>query len=106
MRIFSLLLLVFSATVNAAPDARVYHREHQVTLPGTGDSWGFAALDPTRPYLLLARRENGLSVFDVDQQRLVKTVDGSAGANGVVFVPTLDRAFVLNTSASRWPRAI
>jgi DNA-binding beta-propeller fold protein YncE len=100
MRIFSLLLLVFSATVNAAPDARVYHRAHQVTLPGTGDSWGFAALDPTRPYLLLARRENGLSVFDVDQQRLVKTVDGSAGANGVVFVPTLDRAFVLNTDGS------
>ncbi|MEB0044323.1 MULTISPECIES: hypothetical protein [unclassified Pseudomonas] len=104
MKIFSLLLLTLSATVNAAvpdaPDARLYHREHQVTLPGTGDSWGFVALDPTRPYLMLARRENGLSVFDVEQQRLVKTVDDSQGANGVVFVTTLNRAFVLNTDGS------
>jgi DNA-binding beta-propeller fold protein YncE len=102
MKVLSLLLLLLSATASAAPeaDARVYHREHQVTLPGSGDSWGFAALDPTRPYLFLARRENGLSVFDVSQQRLIKNIDGSQGANGVVFVPPLNRAFVLNTDGS------
>lgn len=102
MKALSLLLLLLSATVNAvaAPDAQVYHREHRLTLPGSGDSWGFAALDPTRPYLFLARRENGLSVVDVEKQRLVKTIEGSQGANGVVFVPSLDRVFVLNTDGS------
>ncbi|MBV6822220.1 YncE family protein [Pseudomonas sp. PD9R] len=102
MKAFSLLFLLLSSTVYAAPapDARVYHREDQVTLPGSGDSWGFAALDPTRPYLFLARRENGLSVLDVRKQRLIKTIKGSQGANGVVFVPSLDRVFVLNTDGS------
>lgn len=98
----AMLALAFSGAAFAAPapDARVYHREQQVSLPGSGHSWGFVALDPTRPYLFLARRENGLSVFDVEQQRLLKTIDGSAGANGVVFVPTLNRVFVLNTDGS------
>ncbi|MGE8066510.1 YncE family protein [Pseudomonas sp. NPDC089569] len=102
MKTWSLLFLLVSAMVNAAPapDARVYHREQQVTLPGSGDSWGFVALDPTRPYLFLARRENGLSVFDVSRQRLIKTVEGSEGANGVVFVPPFNRAYVLNTDGS------
>src|SRR5438128_6909999 len=104
MKRMSLLLLVFAlsnAALAAAPqDARLYHREQQVMLPGSGDSWGFAALDPARPYLFLARRENGLSVFDVDKQRLLKTVEGSEGANGVVFVAPLNRLFVLNTDGS------
>ncbi|KAB0500338.1 YncE family protein [Pseudomonas vancouverensis] len=102
MKALGLSLLLFSALAGAAPapDVRVYHREQQVTLPGSGDSWGFVALDPTRPYLFLARRENGLSVFDVSKQQLVKTVDDSQGANGVVFVPPLNRAFVLNTDGS------
>ncbi|NWC94517.1 MULTISPECIES: YncE family protein [unclassified Pseudomonas] len=81
-------------------DDATYHREHRVTLPGSAHSWGFVALDPTRPYLFLARRENGLSVFDVKQQRLVKTVAQSEGANGVVFVPEVNRVFVLNTDGS------
>ncbi|UUQ63273.1 hypothetical protein NLK61_18580 [Pseudomonas fuscovaginae UPB0736] len=95
------LTLGLSAAALAEPaDDLLYHREQQVRLPGSGDSWGFAALDPARPYLYLARRENGLSVFDIKRQRLVKTVPGSAGANGVVFVPGLDRLFVLNTDGS------
>ncbi|MGU3309475.1 YncE family protein [Pseudomonas sp. M5A4_2d] len=93
-----LLGLLLSST--ALADSSAYHREHRVTLPGAGHSWGFIGLDPTRPYLFVARRENGLSVFDVLHQRAVKTVAQSAGANGVVFVPKLDRVFVLNTDGS------
>lgn len=85
----------------AAPaDERLYHREQQVQLPGAGSSWGFIALDPSRPYLFLARRENGLSVFDVDKQRPVRTIEQSTGANGVVLVPELNRLLVLNTDGS------
>lgn len=97
-----LLVLTLGAAglAAAADDGRLYQREHQVRLPGSGDSWGFAALDPTRPYLFLARRENGLSVFDVAKQRLVKTIEHSQGANAVVFVPERNRLFVLNTDGS------
>lgn len=99
MKTFGLLLGLLIATA-ALADGTAYHREHRVTLPGSGDSWGFVGLDPTRPYLFIARRENGLTVFDVKRQRAVKTVAQSAGANGVVFVPELDRVFVLNTDGS------
>ncbi|OIN48558.1 hypothetical protein BLL37_24730 [Pseudomonas azotoformans] len=99
MRTFGFLLGLVIATT-ALADAPAFPREHRVTLPGTGHSWGFVGLDPTRPYLFVARRENGLTVFDVQRQRVVKTVAQSEGANGVVFVPTLDRVFVLNTDGS------
>lgn len=98
MKNWLLALLLISGT--ALADDALYHREHRATLPGSGHNWGFVALDPTRPYLFLARRENGLSVFDTRQQRLVKTVEQSEGANGVVFVPEVDRVFVLHTDGS------
>lgn len=104
MKVLSLLGLALALNAGAwaapASDARGYHREQRVTLPGSGSSWGFIALDPSRPYLFVARRENGLSVFDVDKQRAVKTLEQSEGANGVVFVPPLDRLLLLNTDGS------
>lgn len=69
-------------------------------LPGSGHSWGFAAKDPTRPYLFIARRENGLTVFNTDTQKIVRTLDDSIGANAVVFVPTVDRAYITNMDGS------
>ncbi|WDZ94220.1 hypothetical protein Herbaro_11990 [Herbaspirillum sp. WKF16] len=63
-------------------------------LPGSGHSWGLGALDPTRPYLFLARRENGLTVFDTAAHAPVKNVAGTEGANAVAFAPQLDRAYV------------
>lgn len=104
MKAWSLLCLALAVNLSAwaAPDtdARGYHREQRVTLPGAGSSWGFMALDPSRPYLFLARRDNGLSVFDVNTQRPLKTLEQSQGANGVVLVPELDRMLVLNTDGS------
>lgn len=93
-------LLALLVSAQALADGASYHREHRVTLPGSGHSWGFVGLDPTRPYLFVARRENGLTVFDLQHQRVVKTVAQSEGANGMVFVPELDRVFVLNTDGS------
>ena len=85
------------ADANAPLLARI---EHVATLPGTGHSWGFAALDPARRLLFLARRENGLTVFDVERQRAVRTLDNSTGANGVVLVPAADRAYATNMDGS------
>lgn len=93
---------VLSANVMAAeaqPDL-LLHTAASHTLPGSGHSWGFAALSPERPQLFIARRENGLTVFDVQQQKAVKTLDNSTGANGVVIVPAFNRAYVANMDGS------
>lgn len=83
-----------------ASEPLLYTLDASKTLAGDGHSWGFAALEPTRPYLFIARRENGLSVFDVENQSLLTTLDHSAGANAVAFVPQRNRAYVANMDGS------
>ncbi|WP_343586318.1 hypothetical protein [Herbaspirillum sp.] len=89
-----LLALSAGAACGDTPPAMPQAAIRSDVLPGSGHSWGFGALDPTRPYLFIARRENGLSVFDTVRRQLVKDVPGTAGANAVAFAPGLDRAFV------------
>lgn len=93
--------LLAAAATTAGADGNVLARiRHAAVLPGGGGSWGFAALDPARPYLWLARRDNGLTVFDVDRQQVVRTLEDSRGANAVAFVPAADRAYVPNTDGT------
>jgi len=66
------------------------------TLPGSGHSWGFITLDAPQDRLLLARRENGLTVVDTARRQAPRTLPDSAGANAVVLVPGADRAYVAN----------
>ncbi len=63
-------------------------------LPGSGHSWGFAALAQDGRELLLARRENGLTVYDTARRQTVADVPGTAGANAVVAVPRADRLYI------------
>lgn len=92
-------LMAYAVGVHADGDvlARI---AHTTVLPGSGHSWGFAALDPTRPYLWIARRDNGLTVFDVSRRQAVLTLADSKGANAVAFVPGADRAYVANTDGT------
>ncbi len=94
--------IIVAAAMAAALVAGAVHSESRMPnvairsdqLPGSGHSWGIGALDPTRPYLFLARRENGLSVFDVATHKLLKNVADTEGANAIAFAPQLDRAFI------------
>ncbi|EPN66323.1 hypothetical protein A245_06479, partial [Pseudomonas syringae pv. actinidiae ICMP 19096] len=63
----SVLALLMPLTAQA-DDSLLYTTRAATVLPGAGYSWGFAALQPEQPRLYIARRENGLSVFDVERQ--------------------------------------
>ncbi|EPM44303.1 YncE family protein [Pseudomonas syringae] len=91
----SVLALLMPLTAQA-DDSLLYTTRAATVLPGAGYSWGFAALQPEQPRLYIARRENGLSVFDVERQVLIKTLDNSTGANAVAFAPEHNRAYVAN----------
>lgn len=84
----------------ADADATLARIANVSMLRGSGHSWGFAAKDPTRPYLFIARRENGLTVFDIERHRPVRTLANSSGANAVAFVPKADRAYIANMDGS------
>lgn len=98
----SLLLgLALACTGTAfANDESIYRQVAIATLPGSGHSWGFSALDPSGTQLYIARRENGLTLFDVTANREIQTVHGTEGANAVTFVPEYDRAYVANMDGS------
>ncbi len=100
MKTLILAGMLAASSAAAAGPALLARTASTTVLPGSGHSWGFAALDPTRPYLWIARRENGLTVFDVSTHRAVRTLEGSEGANAVVFVPGADRAYVANTDGT------
>ncbi|MFJ3486895.1 YncE family protein [Pseudomonas sp. NPDC090202] len=95
---FCLALLIPGSVM--ADSGAAYQTVSRHVLKGSGHSWGFAALDPEQPHLYIARRENGLTVFDVNRQRETITLADSVGANAVAFVPSLHRAYVANMDGS------
>lgn len=96
----ALLVQLAAVPVIQADEPLLYRLADAKVLPGSGHSWGFGALEAKRPYLFIARRENGLTVFDVQKQKAVKTLAHSTGANAVVLVPKRDRAYVANMDGS------
>jgi len=69
MTVVAMATTVATTTAAAADTAAALaHTAAVSVLPGSGHSWGFAAKDPTRPWLFIARRDNGLTVFNTDTQ--------------------------------------
>ncbi|WP_454692174.1 YncE family protein [Achromobacter aloeverae] len=91
------LAALFAACPAIASTDLLLQGRPAVTLNGTGDSWGFGAQDPQRPRLFIARRENGLTVFDTGRKAVIGQFDEANGANAVIIVPKHDRAYVPNT---------
>ncbi len=86
-------LAVLTAPAHAGADPIVAQRSATV-LPGSGHSWGFAALAQDGRQLLLSRRENGLTVWDTARREVLADIPGTAGANAAVAVPGADRLYV------------
>jgi hypothetical protein len=57
-------------------------------------------MQPGSSRLFLGRDADGLTVFDVDQGKVVATVENSKGANGPLLLPQYNRGYVANTDGS------
>ncbi|CAB3722410.1 hypothetical protein LMG3458_04079 [Achromobacter deleyi] len=86
-------LAALAATAHADADPIVAERSATV-LPGSGHSWGFAALAQDGRHVLLARRENGLTIWDAARREALPDIPGTEGANAAVAVPAADRLYV------------
>lgn len=78
----------------------LYTLEHAAVLPSTDTDWDYIKLEPHGSRLFVARRKDGLSVYDVDQHKVISTVENTVGANGPLLLPALDRGYVVNTDGS------
>ena len=73
-----------------------YHLESAVALKSAAPDWDYVTLDPSRGYLFIGRRGDGVTVYDVKAKKVVRTIDKSDDANAITLVPEFDRGYTTN----------
>lgn len=74
----------------------------EIPLPGSAGRFDYQSIDADRRRLFIAHLGAGqVTVFDLDRQRVQTTIDGVAGAHGVLVVPDLARVYVSATDAQQ-----
>jgi len=102
MKISKLLMVMPLALTAAAASAGdpLYTLESATTLPSTDTDWDYIKLEPHGSRLFLGRRKDGLTVYNVDTKRTIATVANSAGANGPLLLPKINRGYVVTTDGA------
>ena len=93
----ALLLLAGAAQ---AEQAHFYRLEQSFPLKGASPGWDYLAFDPARSYLFIARRKDGVTVFDAAAGKPVAVIENSANANATALIPELDRGYTGNEDGS------
>ncbi len=95
-------ILVASAALFAVPALAagpLYTLDNATTLPSTNTGWDHITLDAATGRLFIARRADGLTVFDINTRK-ASQVDNSKGANGALLVPEFNRIYVACTDGT------
>lgn len=92
--------LVLVLTRPAGADGLLYTLDRSVTLPSSDTGWDYIKMEPGGSRLFMARADDGLTVFDVDSNRVIATVENSTGANGPLLLPEYNRGYVAMTDGS------
>lgn len=106
MKSLSLLLSVFSAACFAAAAGPatagelLYTLDSATTLPSTDTGYDYIKMQPGTNRLFMARLADGLTVFDVDANKVIATVENSVGANGPLLLPEYNRGYVAMNDGS------
>ena len=103
MRTGSMLKLIFLAGFAVPPVAAaepLYTLEQAVVLPSTDSDWDYIRLEPQGSRLFIARRKDGLTVYDTRTHKVVGQIENSIGANGPLLLPQYNRGYVAMTDGS------
>ncbi|HXN14994.1 MAG TPA: hypothetical protein VN878_01370, partial [Usitatibacter sp.] len=93
-----LLFACLALALAAIPaQAQRFHRlESAVMLKSAAPDWDYVTLDAARGYLFIARRGEGVVVYDVKSKKVVRTLENSHDANAITLVPEFDRGYSTN----------
>ena len=94
------VMLALALATPAAAAEPTYRAQSSTTLPSTDTGWDYITLESQGPRLFIARRNDGLTVFDTQANTVIATVDDSRGANGVVLVPEFNRGYTAMTDGT------
>lgn len=93
-------ILGISAFAVGSHAQQFYRLESAVSLKAAAPEWDYVTLDPSRGYLFIGRRGDGVTVFDVRTKKVVRNIDKSEDANAVALVPEFDRGYTINGDGS------
>ena len=80
--------------------AGFYRLSAETHLPGKAPDWDYLAYDAARGRLFIARRGDGLWVFDTKAQRMLRAIANSDGAGATLLLPAIGRGFSTNEDGS------
>ena len=92
-------ILLLAAPAVAPAVAQTWLAESVQTIPSTDTGWDYITLDKAGSRLFVARRNDGLLVWDTKTRQAV-TVENSKGANGVVLIPEFGRGYTAMTDGT------
>lgn len=100
----SILLRVTGLAVLAVASAAAapfYRLESALTIPSASlPNWDYLTFDPSRDVLFIARRDDGILIYDAKQKKITGTIKNTKGGNATTLVPEFDRGYVTNTDGS------
>lgn len=86
------------AVADAAP---FYRLESALTIPSASlPNWDYLTFDSSRDVLYIARRDDGVLIYDAKQKKLTGVIENTKGGNATTLVPEFDRGYVTNTDGS------
>jgi DNA-binding beta-propeller fold protein YncE len=77
-----------------------YHLESAVAMKGAAPNWDYVTFEPGRSYLFIARREEGVTVYDAKRKNVIGRIESSEQANATTLVPQFDRGYTTNEDGS------
>jgi len=90
-----------NVAVTSDANSGLLYRQTEVTnLPSSSTGWDYIKFQPGTSRLYMARKADGLTIFDVSKMRAVKNVDNSIGANGPLLLPEMNRGYIAMTDGT------
>lgn len=78
-----------------------YQLESALTIKSeTLPNWDYLTYDGARDCLYIARREDGILIYDAKAKKITGAIDNTKGGNATTLVPEFDRGYVTNTDGS------
>ena len=76
--------------------APLYQLESALTIKSpTNPSWDYLTYDSAHDQLLIARRDDGILIYDAKARKITGAIEDSKGGNSTVLIPELDRGYIV-----------
>ena len=94
-------LALWGASQQAAHAGPFYQLESELTIKSpNAPNWDYLTFEPARSYLYIARREDGILIYDAKAKKIIGGIANTAGGNATTLVPEFDRGYVTNLDGS------